>query len=124
MLGVVRRVLAEYPCLLDGLPAADPMIAESFGADGDPALNLNIVVTLPPRNPYVPGDQPAYADQSGPDCRGLADIDGADRRGAERRVLLPGRPASTASTPPTARTTGNPNCLGGRGPDDVPPGAR
>ena len=57
-----------------------PRIGEAFGADGDPALNLNIQVTFPPRNPYAPGDQPAYADRSGPDCRDWTASTGRSRR--------------------------------------------
>ena len=86
----LRRVLADLP-----LPARgpDPVRARGSGrrsaTDGDPALNLNIQVTFPPRNPYVPGDQPIYADNAGPDCRGLDNIDGEIAAGAGRRVLLP-----------------------------------
>ena len=75
VLGVFAKYSPEYPCLLNGLTRFNPMISQAFGADGDPALNLNITVSLPPRNPYLPGDQPQYADQSGPDCRGLTNID-------------------------------------------------
>ncbi len=77
LLGLFAEYSPEYPCLLDGLAESAPLIGESFGTDGDPALNLNIVFTLPPRDPYAPGDQPAYADTSGPDCRALDDIEGA-----------------------------------------------
>jgi virulence factor Mce-like protein len=77
LLGLFAEYSPEYPCLLNGLAESAPLIGESFGADGDPALNLNIVFTLPPRDPYGPGDQPAYADRSGPDCRALDNIEGA-----------------------------------------------
>jgi phospholipid/cholesterol/gamma-HCH transport system substrate-binding protein len=76
VLGLLAEYSPEYPCLLNGLARYKPMISEAFGGDGDPALNLNITVQLPPRNPYVPGDQPAYVDRSGPSCGGLDDIDG------------------------------------------------
>jgi virulence factor Mce-like protein len=76
VLGVFAKYSPEYPCLLNGLARFDPLISQAFGSeDGDPALKLNITVSLPPRNPYVPGDQPAYLDRSGPDCRGLSDVD-------------------------------------------------
>ena len=75
VLGVFAEYSPIYPCLLDGLARSVPRIGETFGADGDPALNLNIQISFPPRNPYAPGDQPAYLDDSGPDCMGLADID-------------------------------------------------
>ena len=122
VLGVFAKYSPEYPCLLNGLSRFNPMISQAFGADGDPALNLNITVSLPPRNPYEPGDQPAYIDQSGPAAR----PDQHRRRSS--------RPPSTASTtarrrrptawiPRTTPTAGNPVCLGGGGPNDVPPGA-
>jgi virulence factor Mce-like protein len=76
VLGVFARYSPVYPCLLEGLARSVPRIGESFGTDGDPALNLNIQFTFPPRSQYKPGDQPAYVDTSPPDCRGLDDIDG------------------------------------------------
>ena len=76
VLGVFAKYSPVYPCLLEGLARSVPRIGESFGTDGDPALNLNIQFTFPPRSQYKPGDQPAYVDTSPPDCRGLDDIDG------------------------------------------------
>lgn len=75
VLGLLAEYSPEYPCLLNGLARFDPMISQAFGADGDPALNLNITVQFPPRNSYKPGDQPAYLDKRGPSCSGLEDID-------------------------------------------------
>jgi hypothetical protein len=98
------------------------MISEAFGADGDPALNLNITVSLPPRNPYVPGDQPQYADQSGPNCRGLTNIDAIIAAAQQNEYYCPTPPADGVDSADNP-TTGNPNCLGGSGPSDVPPGA-
>src|SRR4051794_38328620 len=71
VLGLFARYSPSYPCMLEGLTRAAPLTRESFGGDGDPALNLNLVVVFPPRNPYVPGDQPEDLDTSGPDCPGL-----------------------------------------------------
>ena len=103
VLGVFAKYSPEYPCLLNGLTRFNPMISEAFGADGDPALNLNITVSLPPRNPYQPGDQPAYDDQSGPDCRGLTNID-ALIAGAQRgEYYCPTPPADGVDS------TDNPN---------------
>jgi hypothetical protein len=98
------------------------MISEAFGADGDPALNLNIVVSLPPRNPYVPGDQPQYADNSGPDCRGLSDIDALMAAAQNGEYYCPDAPRDGVDSPDSPYY-GNPNCIGGRGPDDAPAGA-
>jgi virulence factor Mce-like protein len=76
VLGVLAKYSPVYPCLLEGLARSVPRIGETFGTDGDPALNLNIQFTFPPRSQYKPGDQPVYADTSPPDCRALDDIDG------------------------------------------------
>ena len=122
VLGVFAKYSPSYPCILEGLTRAAPLTSESFGGDGDPALNLNIVVTLPPRNPYVPGDQPEYLDQSGPDCQGLADIDGLIAAGQSGEYYCPTPPADGVDSVDNP-STGNPVCLGGSGPDDVPPGA-
>jgi len=122
VLGVFAKYSPSYPCILEGLTRAAPLTSESFGGDGDPALNLNIVVTLPPRNPYVPGDQPEYLDQSGPDCQGLADIDGLIAAGQAGEYYCPTPPADGVDSADNP-STGNPVCLGGSGPADVPPGA-
>ena len=122
VLGVFAKYSPEYPCLLNGLTRFEPMISEAFGGDGDPALNLNIVVSFPPRNPYVPGDQPAYADRSGPNCRGLTNID-AIIAAAQRGEYYCPTPAADGVSSTDNPTTGNPTCLGGSGPNDVPAGA-
>jgi virulence factor Mce-like protein len=122
VLGLFAKYSPEYPCLLNGLTRAAPMIGESFGTDGDPALNLNIVVTFPPRNPYEPGDQPAYDDSSGPDCRGLTDVDAMIAAAQHEEYYCPDAPRDGVDSPDNP-STGNPHCLGGSGPNDVPPGA-
>jgi virulence factor Mce-like protein len=121
VLGLFAQYSPEYPCLLNGLTRFDPMITQAFGGP-NPALNLNISVTLPPRNPYVPGDQPAYQAHSGPDCRGLTNIDAIIAGAQHGEYYCPSPPADgvhSADNP----STGNPVCLGGSGPDNVPAGA-
>src|SRR3954451_6789864 len=98
------------------------MISQAFGADGDPALNLNISIVLPPRNPYQPGDQPAYEDHSGPDCRGLADIDAIIAAAQQGEYYCPDAPADGVDSTDNP-VSGNPHCLGGSSPQDVPAGA-
>jgi virulence factor Mce-like protein len=122
VLGVFAKYSPEYPCLLNGLTRFDPMISQAFGADGDPSLNLNITVSLPPRNPYVPGDQPQYVDQSGPDCRGLDNIDAIIAAAQHNEYYCP-TAARDGVDHADNPTTGNPNCLGGSGPNNVPAGA-
>src|SRR3954468_17726954 len=122
VLGVFAKYSPEYPCLLNGLTRFNPMISEAFGADGDPALNLNITVSLPPRNPYVPGDQPAYSAKNGPDCRGLTNIDAIIAAAQHNEYYCP-VPASDGVHSADNPTLGNPNCVGGSGPNDIPQGA-
>jgi virulence factor Mce-like protein len=122
VLGVFAKYSPSYPCMLEGLTKAAPLTTESFGGDGDPALNLNIVVSFPPRNPYAPGDQPQYLDKSGPDCQGLADVDGLIAASQNGEYYCPTPPADGVKSKDNP-VSGNPHCLGGSGPDDVPPGA-
>ena len=119
VLSLFARYSPEYPCLLNGLTRFNPMISEAFGADGDPALNLNLTVTLPPRNPYAPGDQPSYDDVSGPDCRGLGDIDGVMAAAAQGEYYCPVPPLDGVDSTDNP-VSGNPRCLGGSGPTDLP----
>ena len=122
VLGLLAEYSPIYPCVLDGLSRFNPMISEAFGADGDPSLNLNITVSFPPRNAYQPGDQPAYIDHSGPDCQGLDDIDALVGAAAQGEYYCPTPPADGVDSTDNP-TSGNPVCLGGSGPDDVPSGA-
>jgi virulence factor Mce-like protein len=122
VLGVFAKYSPSYPCMLEGLTKAAPLTTESFGGDGDPALNLNIIVSFPPRNPYVPGDQPEYLDKSGPDCQGLADVDGLIAAAQAGEYYCPTPPADGVDSVDNP-STGNPVCLGGSGPNDVPEGA-
>jgi virulence factor Mce-like protein len=120
LLGLFAEYSPEYPCLLDGLARSAPLIGESFGADGDPALNLNIVFTLPPRNPYAPGDQPAYLDESGPDCRALDDIEGAQAAAQAEEYYCPAPPRDGIESP-EGEVNREPFCYG-RGGDMQSPG--
>jgi virulence factor Mce-like protein len=121
VLGLFAKYSPEYPCLLNGLTRFDPMITAAFGGK-NPALNLNITVSLPPRNPYVPGDQPAYVAKNGPSCRGLTNIDALISAAQHGEYYCPA-PAPDGVHSKDNPTTGNPHCLGGSGPNDVPPGA-
>jgi virulence factor Mce-like protein len=116
VLGLFAEYSPVYPCLLDGLTRSAPRIGEAFGADGDPALNLNIQVVFPPRNQYEPGDQPIYADTAGPDCRGLDDIDGEIAQARAGEYYCPYPPNDGIESPETAERPG-PACFAG-GADD------
>jgi virulence factor Mce-like protein len=113
VLGLLAEYSPEYPCLLNGLSRFDPMISQAFGADGDPALNLNITVQFPSRNPYVPGDQPAYLDKRGPSCSGLEDIDGLIADTQAGTYYCPDPPADGIDSPEDPLD--GPRCTDARG---------
>jgi virulence factor Mce-like protein len=128
VLGLFAEYSPIYPCLLDGLARSVPRIGETFGTDGDPALNLNIQFTFPPRNPYMPGDQPAYADKAAPDCRGLDNIDAEIAQAQAGEYYCPYPPndgiesAESAERPEPACYEGGAD--DGGNPDNVPRRAR
>jgi virulence factor Mce-like protein len=123
VLGLFARYSPEYPCLLNGLARYDPIDSAAWtGSGGRPALQLNIVVSFPPRNPYQPGDQPAYVATSGPDCRGLSNIDAIIAAARHGEYYCP-KPAPDGVHSKDNPVSGNPRCLGGSGPNDVPKGA-
>jgi phospholipid/cholesterol/gamma-HCH transport system substrate-binding protein len=66
-LALLDRYSPEYPCLLAGLTDAEPNLETAF-AGGRMHITLEAVL---PRGPYRPGEEPRYADRSGPNCRGL-----------------------------------------------------
>jgi len=99
VLGLFAEYSPVYPCLLEGLARSVPRIGETFGADGDPALNLNIQFIFPPRSQYKPGDQPVYADKAPPDCRGLADIDGEIAQAQSGEYYCPYPPKDGVESP-------------------------
>ncbi|MCW2598780.1 MAG: mammalian cell entry protein [Frankiales bacterium] len=59
----------EYPCLLKGLAAYEPIVEKTFGG-----LQPGLHITLEPildNGGYVQGQEPAYRDTRGPYCSGL-----------------------------------------------------
>ncbi|CCG05139.1 MCE family protein [Blastococcus saxobsidens] len=124
VLGLFAEYSPIYPCLLEGLSRSVPRIGETFGMDGDPALNLNIQFTFPPRNPYLPGDQPVYADAAPPDCRGLDDIDTEIAQAQAGEYYCPYPPDDGVRSPESAERP-EPACyrggaVDGGNPDNVP----
>lgn len=66
-LSLFARYAPEYPCLLDGLVRQEAASEKAF-AGGEMRITLEFVR---PRPAYRPGEEPRYAERSGPDCRGL-----------------------------------------------------
>ncbi|TJZ57173.1 MCE family protein [Streptomyces piniterrae] len=66
-LALLARYSPEYPCLLRGLVKSEPLSEQIFEGG---KMHITLEVALP-RPPYRPGEEPRYADRSGPSCRGL-----------------------------------------------------
>ncbi|MGH8870343.1 MAG: MCE family protein [Actinomycetes bacterium] len=110
VLDLLAAYSPEYPCLLDGLANYDKPLSQAFGG-GYQGLHITLEV-IKDRGPYEPGtDDPAYADQSGPNCHGMpsppkpqpgAEVeDGAQNTGQPGLPLL-GSPSSFGSANPSA----------------------
>ncbi|MDQ0605045.1 phospholipid/cholesterol/gamma-HCH transport system substrate-binding protein [Streptomyces canus] len=66
-LELFARYSPEYPCLLEGLVRQEKASEEAFRG-GRMRITLEVVR---PQAAYEPGDEPRYAERSGPNCRGL-----------------------------------------------------
>ncbi|POX47430.1 MCE family protein [Streptomyces sp. Ru72] len=66
-LELFARYSPEYPCLLQGLVHQEQASEDAFRG-GEMRITLEVVR---PQGAYRPGEEPRYADRSGPDCRGL-----------------------------------------------------
>ncbi|MEV6318440.1 MCE family protein [Streptomyces sp. NPDC051776] len=66
-LALLARYAPEYPCLLRGLVKSEPLAEQVFEGG---KMHITLEVALP-RSAYRPGEEPRYADRSGPNCRGL-----------------------------------------------------
>ncbi|MEU7061437.1 MCE family protein [Streptomyces sp. NPDC046197] len=66
-LELFARYSPEYPCLLNGLVRQEQASEDAFRG-GEMRITLEAVR---PQGAYRPGEEPRYADRSGPNCRGL-----------------------------------------------------
>ncbi|MCW7944650.1 mammalian cell entry protein [Streptomyces hygroscopicus] len=66
-LELFARYSPEYPCLLNGLVRQERASEDAFRG-GEMRITLEVVR---PQGAYRPGEEPRYADQSGPSCRGM-----------------------------------------------------
>ena len=67
ILALLARYSPEYPCLLGGLAATEPLSEQAFSGG---QMHITLELTLP-RPAYHPGEEPRYADHRGPNCEGL-----------------------------------------------------
>ena len=75
-LDVLEKYSPQYPCLLEGLRNANSNDPDVPGAIGSAFRKGYLQITLeviPQRSAYKPGEEPEYADKSGPNCRHLPD---------------------------------------------------
>ncbi|MFC9245608.1 MCE family protein [Streptomyces sp. NPDC057136] len=101
-LALFARYAPQYPCLLSGLVRQSAASEEAFRG-GQMRITLEFVRHRPP---YHPGEEPRYADRSGPNCRGLPNPhipappvkldDGTS--GKSSGGALPGGPSSMSGT--------------------------
>jgi phospholipid/cholesterol/gamma-HCH transport system substrate-binding protein len=66
-LETLARYSPEFSCLTKGLTGIEPRLTQAFSGD---ALHITLEV-IAPRPAYQQGQEPVFADTSGPDCRGL-----------------------------------------------------
>ncbi|HET9117531.1 MAG TPA: MCE family protein, partial [Pseudonocardiaceae bacterium] len=121
VLGVFARYSPEYPCLLNGLTRSGAWEDKVWGTSAHPGLQLNITVIFPPRNGYAPGDQPQYADNTGPNCGGLNNIDGVIAAAQQGKYFCPATSPYDGVKSKDDPVYGNPHCMGGTGPNNPPP---
>jgi virulence factor Mce-like protein len=66
-LALAARYAPEYPCFAIGLANWIPRATQMFS---NHTFHITLE-TVKPRAPYVPGEEPAWGQHSGPNCRGL-----------------------------------------------------
>ncbi|MGW5257128.1 MCE family protein [Streptomyces sp. NPDC004012] len=66
-LELFSRYSPEYPCLLNGLVREERASEDAFRG-GEMHITLEVVR---PQGAYQPGEEPQYADRSGPNCRDM-----------------------------------------------------
>jgi virulence factor Mce-like protein len=133
-LEVLARYAPTYPCVTQGLANWIPRISDAFNGDG---LHITLEV-VPQRQPYRPGEEPAYLASSGPDCHGLPNPGGSqsapfggtsppDGSGGPDRYAFSGLPAFAGPTSGLAGTPEEQRVVGallapqlGTDPEDVP----
>ena len=68
-LQVFQRYSPEFPCLAKGLDLSNKFVGDSFGGL-QPGLHITLEV-VKSQGGYVPGQEPAFKSDRGPDCFGL-----------------------------------------------------
>jgi phospholipid/cholesterol/gamma-HCH transport system substrate-binding protein len=101
-LELFARYSPEYPCLLDGLVRQEQASEDAFRG-GRMRITLEVVR---PQGAYRPGEEPRYADRSGPNCQGLPDppvpapkpkLDDGTSGGSSSSGALPGNVSATGA---------------------------
>ncbi len=92
-LQTLARYSPEFPCLTKGLTAIEPRLTQAFGND---ELHITLEV-ITPRPAYQPGQEPAFADTSGPDCRGLPHPAGTQAHPYQPKAFADGTGGGTSA---------------------------
>jgi virulence factor Mce-like protein len=110
-LELFARYSPEYPCLFQGL-AREEQASEDAFRGGEMHITLEVVR---PQGAYRPGEEPRYADRSGPDCRGVPHppvpgpkprLDDGTSSGGSDGTALPGG-VGVSATPTEQRAVGS-----------------
>jgi phospholipid/cholesterol/gamma-HCH transport system substrate-binding protein len=93
-LTTLARYSPEYPCLTGALTAIEPRLTQAFAGD---ELHITLEV-ITPRPAYTQGQEPAFADTSGPDCRGLPHPAGSQAHPYQPKQFADGTGGGTATS--------------------------
>ena len=92
-LETLARYSPEFPCLTKGLTGIEPRLTQAFAGD---ALHITLEVVTP-RPAYQPGQEPVFADTSGPDCRGLPNPKGTQAHPYQPKTFDDGAGGSSST---------------------------
>jgi phospholipid/cholesterol/gamma-HCH transport system substrate-binding protein len=104
-LSVLAKYSPEYPCLLASLRHANSNDVNSPGAIGGAFVKGYLNITLevvPQRGEYKKGEEPAWGEKSGPNCRGLPQPPYSQENPDPSVHLRDGSTGPNGGAPPTA----------------------
>jgi virulence factor Mce-like protein len=107
-LETLAKYSPEFSCLTKGLTGIEPRLTQAFAGD---ALHITLEV-ITPRPAYQQGQEPVFADTSGPDCRGLPHPNGTQAHPYQPKTFADGvggsdSPDSAGSDLPGAVSMGD-----------------
>jgi ABC-type transporter Mla subunit MlaD len=113
-LATLARYAPEFPCLFGQLVDVIPRVDAAFGkGTAQPGLHVTLEIVTN-RGKYVPGEQPEYADNRGPNCYPVLPIGQQYPPGGPFRDGTHPTPTRTYGMVPSAYDMGVPNSPGER----------